>query len=459
MPPRDRTSTWRSEFAATLGLSAPLALAGVLQIATHAIDVIFLARLGAEALAAASLSLALFGTITWALSSLSGSVAALIAAELGRRNHAVREVRRSTRMGLWLALGSSGLGMLFCLRGEELMLLAGQQTEIAALADDYLTILLWSMPFMVMAEVLRAFVSALGRPFYATLIVALGIVVNGIGNYMLIFGNWGAPALGIKGAAIATVIGSATMFAAYIVAIEANRTMRRYALWGRIWRAEWQRIADIIRIGTPVAITVVAEAGFFSGAAFLMGLFGPEQLAAHTLVLNLASFAFRVPFAIGMAATIRVGYHYGARNPDAIRKAGWAAIAMGLCFMSATAAAMVLVPRPMLSLYIDVDAPANATVMGYALSYMAVAAAFQLFDGVQSVAMGALRGLQDTRIPMVFALFGYWGPGLACALALGFASSLASTGIWVGLAVGLVVVAVLMLWRWSRRETLNLLPA
>lgn len=448
--------SWRSEFAATLRLAVPLALAGLLQMATHAVDVIFLARLGEEALAASSLGIALFGLVVWSLSGLTGSVAALIAAELGRRRHAVREVRRSTRMALWLALVSSLAGMAICLSGESLMELTGQNPYISRRAGDYLAILLWAMPFMIMANVLRSFVSALGKPIYATLITALGVVVNCIGNYALIFGNLGAPALGLEGAAISTIIASAAVFGAYVLAIQHNRNLRRYFIWGRFWRPEWQRFRDILRIGAPVAVTIVAEAGLFSGAAFLMGRIGASELAGHTLALNLAAFAFQVPFAIGQAAAIRVGYHYGANNPPAIRMAGWAAIVSGAFFMSFTACAMLLMPGLLLSAYVDVTDPANAVLLSFAMQYIVVAAAFQLFDGIQAVAMGALRGLQDTRVPMGFALFGYWVPGLGASLFLGFATPLEGTGVWIGLLVGLLVVAALMLHRWSRREQLGL---
>lgn len=452
------TPTWRSEFAATLRLAVPLSLAGLLQMATHATDVIFVARLGEQALAAASLSIAIFGVMTWCLSGMTGSVAALIAAELGRRKHAVREVRRSVRMALWLALISSLVGMAVCLSGERLMLLSGQDAQISALAGDYLPVLMWAMPFMILANVLRNFVSTLGRPVYATMITGLGVVVNCIGNYMLVFGNLGAPALGLEGSATATVIASITVFLTYVVAIQRNPIFRRYYIWGRFWRAEWQRFADILKIGVPVAITILAEAGLFSGAAFLMGRIGPSELAGHTLALNIASFAFQVPFAIGQAAAIRVGYHYGAKDRPAIRMAGWAAIALGGGFMGLTALAMLIFPRLLLSAYVDVSAPANAALLGFALQYMVVAAAFQLFDGLQAVAMGALRGLQDTRVPMAIALFGYWVMGLASSLFLGFHTSLEGTGVWLGLLVGLVVVAGLMMIRWGRRERLGLLP-
>ncbi|WEK45703.1 MAG: MATE family efflux transporter [Candidatus Andeanibacterium colombiense] len=454
----DAHPTWRTELAATLRLAVPLALAGLLQMATHATDVIFVARLGSEALAAASLSISVFGVIVWSLSGFTGAVAALIAAELGRRRHAVREVRRSVRMALWLALIVSALGMLLCSQGERLMVLTGQDPVVSARAGEYLALLLWAMPGMILANVLRSFVSALGRPFYATAITGFGVLVNCLGNYMLVFGHFGAPALGLDGSAIATVIASLVSFGAYALAIRHNRVLRRYRIWGRFWRTEWKRFGDILRIGAPVAITVLAEGAFFSGAAFLMGRIGPAELAGHTLALNLSSFAFQVPFAIGQAAAIRVGYHYGAKNLPAIGLAGWAAIVSGTAFMTVSAAAFLLVPRLLLSLYVDVNAAANAALVMFGVRYMMVAAAFQLFDGIQSVAMGALRGLQDTRIPMGFAIFGYWVPGLACSLALGFWTALEGTGVWIGLAVGLVVVAGLMLRRWMRRERLGLLP-
>ena len=454
----DLHPTWRSELAATLRLAVPLALAGMLQMATHATDVIFVARLGEDALAAASLAVAIFGVVTWSLSGLAGSVAALIAAELGRRKHAVREVRRSVRMALWLAVAISACGMVLCGQGERFMLLTGQNPAVAAHAGAYLAILLWAMPGMVLASVLRNFVSALGRPIYATLITGFGVIVNCLGNYTLVFGHFGAPALGLDGSAFATVIASLITFAAYVAAIRHNRILRRYRIWGRWWRAEWPRLRDVVRIGAPVAVTIVAEAGFFSGAAFLMGRIGPGELAGHTLALNLASFTFQVPFGIGQAATIRVGYHYGARNRAAIGLAGWAAVAAGMAFMAVSALAMLSIPRVLLSVYVDVYAAANLAMVGFAVRYMTVAAAFQLFDGLQAVAMGALRGLQDTGVPMAYALFGYWVPGLACCIGLGFFTPLAGTGVWIGLAVGLVVVAGLMLWRWSRRERLGLLP-
>jgi MATE family multidrug resistance protein len=230
-------------------------------------------------------------------------------------------------------------------------------------------------------------------------------------------------------------------------------------VFGKLWRPEWRRFAELVRTGTPVSATILAEAGLFSGAAFLMGRIGPEQLAGHTVALQLAALAFQVPFGVAQAATIRVGYFYGARDRHAVARAGWTAIVIGGGFMLLTASLMLFAPRFIIRLYVDPDAPKNALLVGFALRYMVVAAAFQLFDGIQAVSAGSLRGLQDTRVPMWMALFGYWVPGLGTAIALGFFTPLEGTGIWIGLAIGLVVVAGLLLRRWVRRGPLGLLPA
>jgi len=450
---------WRGEIAATLALAWPLVAANLAQMLVYAVDVIFVARLGAETLAAASLAVSLFGLVAWSLSGMTGMVAALIAAELGRRKHAVREVRRSARMGLWLAIAVGAVATVLMHFGEDIMLLTGQEPAVAARSGEFLQVLKWAMVPMLIANVLRSFVSALGRPIFATAITVLAIGVAVLGNYVFVFGHFGAPAMGMLGSPVSTVLTSLFFVAAYVVAISTHRGLRRYRVFGKWWRPEWRRLRELVRTGLPVALTILAEAGLFSGAAFLMGRIGAEQLAGHTVALQLAAFAFQVPFGVGQAATIRVGYFYGARDAAAIGRAGWTGIAIGTGFMVLTAGVMLFAPRFIIRLYVDPDAPQNAILVGFALKFMTVAAAFQLFDGIQAVSAGALRGVQDTRVPMWMALFGYWVPGLGTAVALGFFTPLQGTGIWIGLAVGLVVVASLLLQRWARRARLGLLPA
>jgi len=450
------TPGWKAETHETFRIAGPLALANLLQMLTYAIDVMFIARLGADELAASALTVALFGLIVWSLQSLTGAVAPIMSAELGARGPALRPVRRAMRMALWLSLIVSAFGMALCALAGPIMRATGQEPHITALAVSYMEVLLWSVAPMVIAGVLRNYVSTLGRPIFATLITAVGIGVNAFANWVFIFGNLGAPAMGLPGAALATLITSLAIVAMYALAIRLDPRLHRYHIMGFFWRPDWARFRDIVRIGTPIAITIVAEAGVFGAAAFLMGRLGGLELAAHTLALNLAAFAFQVPFGVGQAATIRVGYFYGARDPVGMARAGWTSIGMGTGFMVFTASAMLLVPRTLLSAYVDPADPANAQLVSVAVGFLAIAAAFQLSDGVQAVAAGALRGLQDTRIPMWIAIFSYWVPGFGLAAGLGLFTPLAGTGVWIGLATGLTFAAALLLYRWHARENLGL---
>ncbi len=453
------TPGWGQELRATLALAVPLAATNLLQMLIHAVDVIFIARLGDTPLAASSLAIAIFGLTVWAMTGLVGACAPLIAAERGRRLHSVREIRRTVRMGMWVAVlfGLVGMGIAFA--GEALLLASGQQPAIAALAGEFLAVLAFAMVPMILAGVFRIFVAALGKPGYATAITLLALGTNILGNWALVFGNLGLPALGLLGSALSSVITAAAMLAAYVAVIERDRTLRRYRIFGRWWRPEWARLKQIMVIGTPISLTVLAEAGLFSGAALLMGRFGETELAAHTLALNLAALAFQIPFGTAQAATIRVGFHHGAGDRVAAGRAGWVALAIGTGFMSTTALAMLLMPTLLLRVYIDPDDAANAAMVGFALQYLMWAAVFQLADGVQAVGAGALRGLQDTQVPMWIAIFSYWVPGFGLAIGLGFFTPLEGAGVWIGLATGLFFAAALLLWRWARRDRLGLTPA
>jgi MATE family multidrug resistance protein len=455
----ERGGAWRTEISAMLALAWPLAAANLLQMLVWAIDVMFIARLGTVPLAAASLSFALFGTMMWAMTGLTGMVSALIAAALGRGTGVVREVRRATRMALWLAVISAVILALAMHQGEALMLATGQQADISAEAGRFLAVLGWAAVPMLICNVLRSYVSALGRPVFATLVVGLQVGIAALGNYALVFGNLGMPAWGMLGSAIASSVTAWLGVLAYVALIFSDRKLRAFHIFGRWWSPDWSYLWRLIVLGAPVVLTIVAEGGLFNSAAFMMGLIGAPELAGHTLALQLAAFAFQVPFGVAQAATIRVGYYYGAGDRAGIARAGWAAIVVGTGFMVTTAAAMIVMPEVLLQLYIDPRAPENAAMVGFAVRYLKVAAAFQLFDGFQAVAAGSLRGLQDTRVPMWIAVLGYWVPGLATMLWLGFWTPLSGFGIWIGLLVGLVVVSGGLLSRWLLRERLALVPA
>jgi len=432
MPHSPAPSPWRAEIAATLQLAGPLVMANLLQMAVFGVDVIFVARLGAASLAASSLAVSLFSLMMWCFSSMTGAVTALISAELGQRRHAVREVRRSLRMALWLAVFCAVIGMAACQLGERVMLATGQDPHIAAQAQGFLVMLSLSILPGILSNVLRSFVAAMGRPYFATAITALAILANTLGNYAFVFGHLGAPAMGLTGSAISTLLTALVTLAAYVMAIGTDRRLRRYQVFGRWWRPEWQRLRDLCRIGLPIALTIIAEGGLFSSAAFLMGRIGPTELAAHTIALQIAAVFFQLPFGIGQAATIRVGYHFGSSDRAAIARAGSAALGTCIGTQLFSAALMLMVPGLIISAYVDVTAPANAAMVVLATQYLIVAAAFQMFDGIQAVICGALRGLQDTRAPMLIAISGYWLVGFPLAAGLGLFTALAGLGVWLG---------------------------
>jgi MATE family multidrug resistance protein len=435
-------------------LALPMAAANLLQMAVYAIDVIFVARLGQTPLAASSLCVSLFGLLAWSLSAMTGAVAALVSAELGARRHAVRAVRRSTRMALWLAVMAGAVAMLICTQGRAIMLVTGQSGEIADLSGGFLNVLKWAIVPMLIANVLRSVVSALGRPLFATAITALAIGVNACGNYALVFGHWGVPALGLRGSAFSSVLTGCFSALAYIAVLLGDRRLRRYFLLGHFWRPDWHRFAQILRIGAPIFLQVLAEAGLFSAAAFLMGRIGQAELAAHTVALQIAAFTFQIPMGIGQAATIRTGYFFGAGDRAGMARAGSAALAIGLSISLFSSGLMIVAPRLLISAYIE--PAANVALVGLASRYLLVAAAFQLVDSAQAIVAGALRGLQDTQVPMGIALMGYWLPGFGTSVVLGLFTPLRGMGVWIGLATGLAVVAVALLYRWNARERLGL---
>ncbi len=461
MPPLPSTSaaaplTARAELAATLRLAAPLVGANLLQMAVYAVDVVFVARLGEVELAAATLGVYIYGVILFALSGLIGAAAPIIAAELGQRRHAVREVRRSFRMAMWIAVLGSVPFMIAMAHGQAMLLATGQDATVAARADAFLDILLWALIPALTGTVMRITAAALGRPGWAMAITALGLGVSIFANWLLVFGNLGFPAWGLEGSAIASLSTSIAMTVAYAIVLIGDRRLRRFRLFGRWWRHEWSRLRQIVVLGLPIAATMTFEGALFSAAGFLMGRIGVTEVAAHAIALQIAAFLFQVPFGIAQAATIRVGMAYGAGDRRWMARAGWSALAVGTGFMVVTATLLWAFPRAFVGVYVDTDAPANAAMVALAVQYLAIAALFQLFDGAQAVAAGVLRGVQDTRVPMVIALVGYWAIGFVTSVLLGFWTPMGGIGIWIGLALGLLVVALLLVDRWRRRERLGL---
>ena len=450
--------TWSSELRATLALAWPLILANLTMQLIQATDVVLLGWLGPNELAAAALGLSLsFGMILFALGVLTAT-SPMMASALGARSNAVRDVRRTFRQGVWAAALMTVPTLIVLWNAESVILAFGQEPELARLAGWFLRGYMWVIPTWMLFQVMRNFVSALERPGWVLAISAAGIPLNAIVSWSLIFGHLGMPELGIVGGGIGSSIVWAAMALALAIVVLTNRQFRRFHLFGRFWRPDWPRFRQLFRLGGPIGLTMGFEGAVFSAAAYLMGLFGAPSVAAHQIALQIAATSFMVPLALGQATTVRVGLAYGRGDRAAIGLAGWTAFGLSTAFMTLMATLMFAFPRELITLFLE-DTPANATVIALGVSFLRIAALFQIVDGWQVVGAGMLRGLHDTRVPMIFALFGYWAIGLGVGIALAFAMNWRGIGIWWGLAAGLGVVAVLMLWRWSRRDRLGLLPA
>jgi MATE family multidrug resistance protein len=449
--------TWAGEARATLVLAWPLILTNLAQTLMTATDVVMMGWLGPDALAAGALGANLyFATMIFGL-GLTTATAPMIARELGRKGHSVRDVRRTVRQGMWMAAGATVPIWIVLWQSEAILLAMGQEPALAKSAADYVQALQWSLLPFFLFLVLRSFVSALERPLWALAAGVIGVVANAAMTWCLIFGNLGFPRLGLVGAGIATTLADMLMFVLLAAVILTDRKFRRYHLFGRFWRADWPRFRELWHLGLPIGATLVFEVAVFNGATFLMGLIGAAALAAHSVAMQLASLSFMVPLGLAQAATVRVGRAFGAHDKEGVRRAGWTAYVMGVGFMALTGLAMVLMPRTLVGLFLDLDTPANLPVIELAVSFLMVAALFQVADGGQAVAAGMLRGLHDTRVPMIYAGIGYWGIGLLLGVGLAFQGGLAGFGLWIGLATGLTVVAILLLVRWLRRERLGLM--
>ena len=449
---------WRDELRATLALAWPLMLANLTMQLIQATDVVLLGWLGSYELAAAALALGLtFGMTLFALGLLTAS-SPMMASALGARFNSVRDVRRTFRQSLWAAVLLAVPIIIVLWNGERVILAFGQEPELARLAGRFLRGYMWIIPPWLLFQVLRNFVSAMERPGWILAISATGIPLNGLVSWALIFGHFGLPRLGIIGAGIGSSVVWTAMALALTIVVLTDRQFRRFHIFGRFWRPDWPRFRRLFTLGAPIGLTMGFEGAVFSAAAYLMGLFGAPSVAAHQIALQIAATTFMIPLALGQAATVRVGLAYGRQDHQGIALAGWTAFSLGTAFMTFAAALMFLFPRELITLFLE-DTPANAPVIALGVSFLLIAALFQIVDGAQVVGAGMLRGLHDTRVPMVFALFGYWAIGLGVGVALAFAMGWKGVGIWTGLAAGLGVVAALMLWRWARRDRLSLLPA
>lgn len=446
--------SWGLEFRELFKLAWPLIIAQLAQSALFTTDVIMLGWLGAKYVAAGALANALFICIQLFGIGTIGAVAPMVAQALGARD--LRSVRRTVRQGIWLA--AILFVVLFPLAWNigPIYRAIGQDPELIALAEKFIHAAVWLLLPAFIFIALRSYLSALGATRAILLITVAGVFLNILANYALVFGNWGFPRLEIAGSGIATALVNTFMMTLTIIYIETHRRFRRFQIWKNFFHADWARLWELIKIGGPIGAMLLAEVALFTTASLLQGWLGEAELAAHSVSLTIASLSFMVPLGISQATTVRVGIALGEKNKEGMRKAGWAALAVTLGFMSLTATLFFSFPHQIVGLFLNSGIAENQAPLALAASFLLVAGVFQLVDGTQVTMAAALRGLSDTNMPLIIALLGYWAVGFPVAWYLGMHTPLRGVGIWIGLASGLAAVATVLTIRWSMRERLKL---
>ena len=453
--PASRTD-WRDELSETIKLALPIALTQLGQVAMMTSDLALLGRLGNEIVAASALAhTVLFAAFVIGMGLVS-AVSPLAAQAFGARRP--RMVRRALRVGLWAA---TLLGIPLSaaqLEGERLLLALGQTPVEAALAADYLPGLAWCMVPAWWFIALRGFMQSVNRPEPALWITLAAIPANGVLAYALIYGEFGLPRLEMFGAGLATTIVNLGMCIACVWVCYACRPFKKYRVLGRFWVPDWALFGRLFAIGAPISATMLLEYGVFAAAALLMGWLGTAALAAHQIAITTASIMFMVPFGVSMAATVRVGHAVGRRDAEATRRAGMAAIALGAGFMAAMTLLAALGRHVIPLVFLGFDTPAANATLQLAAMLLLVGASFFIADGIQTVAAGALRGLNDTRMTLVYAAICFWVIGFSICYALGFPLRYGAPGIWVGLSIGLALYALLLIRRFHRLTKRGYLP-
>jgi MATE family multidrug resistance protein len=456
-PETSSTTPWRTELGATLSLAWPLILANLTMAAIQATDVVLMGWLGARPLAASALGLNLNFAFSLICLGLVTASSPMMATALGARLRSVQQVRRTFRQSLWMVATVSLPVWLILWNSEGLILALGQEPALARDAETFLHGYMWSMLPFLLFQAMRNFVAAIERPGWVLAISLTGIAMNALLGYGLIFGRFGLPALGIFGGGLASSIVWSLLAVMLALVIVTDRQFRRFHLFGRFWRPDWPRYRRLWQLGLPIGLAMGFEGGVFSAAAYLMGLIDAESVAAHAVALQIAALSFMVPWGLAQAATVRVGLFVGRGDRAGIARAGWTAWVLGVGFMGMMALAIWAFPRELMTMFLE-DTPANARVIALGISFLGIAAIFQVFDGAQVVGAGMLRGLHDTRVPMIFTFIGYWAIGIGIGAWLAFGRGWQGQGIWTGLAIGLAIVAILMIWRWTRRDDLRLVP-
>ena len=443
---RSKAMSYPAHAKAVAILGLPLVGGHLAQIAIGVTDTVMLGWYGVDALAAVTLAASYFFVLFLMGAGFAFAVMPMVATFDAEEDEV--SIRRVTRMGLWLSIAYSVAIMPIMIWSESLFLFLGQEPTVAADAQQYLRIAGFGMFPWLVAMVIKSYLAALERTQVVFWIAVLATVCNGLINYALIFGNWGAPEMGIQGAAIASVF--TQLIGMLGVVVYAILVLPQHQLFVRFWRADWEMLMRVFRLGVPIGFTGLSETGLFTATAVMMGWLGTVPLAAHGIALQCAGITFMLHLGISNVATIRAGNAFGRGDREHLAKGAYVVFAMSLVAALLAVVGFLLWPEPLVLAFMQPSEPARDQILVIGVGLLAMAALFQLVDGAQVIALGLLRGVQDTKVPMYMAAFSYWGIGMPCSYILGFVLGYEGIGVWMGLVVGLASAAILLSVRfWS----------
>jgi MATE family multidrug resistance protein len=441
------------EFAALARVAGPLAAAYIAEMAISLTDTIIVGRLGSLELAAVGITANMFFSLLFVAMSVV-SVVAVLAAEAHARNDS-DGVAHAVRQGFWVSVALTLPGLLIGWYIAPILRALGQDAAILPFAQSYVRAVMWGFLPYLWFSVLRSLMTALGTTSSVFFITVSSILLNLGLNLVFVFGHLGLPAMGVAGAGWASTIVCWAMLLALAAEAALSRRLRGYRVFHRLATIDLRTVGRILRLGLPAGGMAAAESGFFTACALLMGVIGASALAANQIAIMFLSTMFMVPAAISHAASARVAFGMGLEDAKAARRAGFVAMGSAVAYMLFSATVVLAIPETIANLFLDPAMAGNAEVIALAVQLLFIAAIFQVADGLQIVATGALRGLQDTVIPLLIGLCGYWLAGLGTGAGLAFVLGWGAKGIWWGMALGLAVTAALLTLRFqnvSRRR-------
>jgi MATE family multidrug resistance protein len=438
---------WKAEARSVLRLAGPLVFAEIGWMTMGIVDVMMVGRMSdsASAIGAASIGGIVFYTASLFVSGLLLGMDPLVAQAFGAGK--IDDCNHTLINGIYLVAPLAPVLMLVIIAALPVLRFAQVHPAVLDQIGPFLGALVWSVLPLLVWQAMRHYLQCLNHVKIVMGILVSANLVNWLFNWLLIFGHAGFPALGVRGSGWATVVSRMYMaVSAFLFLLYINRR-DRLRLGSTSRRVDLARIRMITRLGAPAALQVALELLVFAVAAVLIGKLGPVQIATHQLAISVVAFTYMVPLGIGGAAAVRVGQALGRDDVAGAARAGWVAIAMGAASMTLAAGALIAIPQKILRLFTP-----DQNLIAAGTSLLAVAAIFQLFDGVQAVCTGALRGAGETRIPMIVFILAYWAGGLPLGYFLTFKAGIGVRGLWYGFCFALVTVGTVLLIVWRRKS-------